>query len=104
MSKGGLDIFVLIIHFLNHNWELDHVTIRLLETAYTYGATMAIQVNEMLATYGLNAKILACVKYENNNLTIMTTTLTFIVSCKELKLITPFILEHYWGHAMSKCC
>ncbi len=68
---------MLIIHFLTHNWELDHVTIELFETPNTYGATMVIQVNEVLATYGLNAKILANVKYEGNNLTTMTTTLTF---------------------------
>ncbi len=29
LSKG-MDIFILIVHFLNHNWELNHVTIGLL--------------------------------------------------------------------------
>jgi hypothetical protein len=27
MSRGGVDTFVLIVHFLNHNWELGHVII-----------------------------------------------------------------------------
>jgi hypothetical protein len=52
---------VFIVHFLNHNWEPHNVTIGLFETIDTYGATMVIQVNEVLATYGSNAKILAYV-------------------------------------------
>jgi hypothetical protein len=52
---------------------------------------MAIQVNEMLTTYGLNVKILAYVKNESNILSIMTSALTFVVSYKLLRLTTPFI-------------
>jgi hypothetical protein len=33
MSRGGVDTFVLIIHFLNDNWELCHVTKGFFETA-----------------------------------------------------------------------
>jgi len=99
MSRG-VDIFVLIIHLLDHNWESSHVIISLFETTKTSGIAMAIQVNEVLATYGFNAKILAYVKDQNNNLSIMTTTLTFIISCKVLGLTMPFI-GSYWGHAMS---
>jgi len=64
---------------------------------------MAIQVNEMLITYGLNVKMLAYVKDEGNNLSTMTSALTFVVSCKLLGLTTPFI-GSFWGHAMFKCC
>jgi len=52
---------------------------------------VAIQVNEMLVTYGLNAKILAYVKDESNNLSTMTSSLTFVVSCKLLRSTMPFI-------------
>ncbi len=47
MSRRGIDNFVLIVHFLNHNWEPCHVTIGLFEIAIsnTYGAAMALQVN-----------------------------------------------------------
>jgi hypothetical protein len=76
MSKGGMETFVLIVHFLNHNWEPNHITIGLFETTNKFGAAMAIQVNEVLATYGLNVKLLAYVKNEGNNLTTMTTALT----------------------------
>jgi hypothetical protein len=77
-----------------------HVTINLFETIETFGAAMAIQVNEVLVAYGFNTKILAYVKDEGNNLSIMTTALTFIVSYQELRLTTPLI-RSYWGHAMS---
>jgi hypothetical protein len=101
MSRG-VDTFVLIIHLLNHNRKLGHVTIDLFETIETSSATMAIQVNEMLVAFGFNIKILAYVKDEGNNLSTMTTVLTSIVSCKVLGLTTPF-LGSYWGHAMLKC-
>jgi hypothetical protein len=77
MSKG-VDTFELIAHFLNHNLEPSHITIGLFETINTSKAAMAIQVNEVLPTHGLNAKILAYVKYEGNNLTTMTITLTLL--------------------------
>ncbi len=64
---------------------------------------MAIQVNEMFATYGLNVKILTYVKDEGNNLSTIINALTFVVSCKLLGLTTPFI-RSCWGHAMFKCC
>jgi hypothetical protein len=76
MSKGGVETFVLIVHFFNHYWEPGHITIGLFETTNTFGVAMGILVNEVLPTYGLNVKILAYIKNEGNNLTTMTTTLT----------------------------
>jgi hypothetical protein len=64
---------------------------------------MAIQVNEMLITYGLNVKIMAYVKDESKNLSTMTSDLIFVVFCKLLGLTTPFI-KSCWGYAMFKCC
>jgi hypothetical protein len=104
MSKGGVDTFVLTIHFLNHNWEPGHKIIGLFETTNTFGAIMAIQMNEVLATYGLNVKIFAYVKIEGNNLITMTTALTFVVSCEVLIMLTTPFTWSCWGHAMSKCC
>ncbi len=48
MSKGRVDIFVLIIHFLKHQLEPYHVIICLFETINTYGVAMALQVNQTL--------------------------------------------------------
>jgi hypothetical protein len=35
MSKGGMDTFVYIMHFLNEKWEPCHVTIGFFETTNT---------------------------------------------------------------------
>jgi hypothetical protein len=45
MLRRGVDNFVLIVHFLNHNWEPCHVTIRLFEITIsnTYGVAMALK-------------------------------------------------------------
>ncbi len=93
----------MVVHFLNHNWELGHVTIGFFEIIETSGVAMAIQMNEVVVAYGLNVKILTYVKDEGINLSIMTSVLTFVVSCKLLGLTIPFV-GSYWGHAKFKCC
>ncbi len=68
------------------------ITIILFETTNSSTPTMDLQVNEVLQTHGLNAKIIAYVKNESNNLSIMTIALTYnIVSYEVLGLIKPFI-------------
>jgi hypothetical protein len=42
MSRKRMDTFVLIIHFLNHNWEFGHVTIGLFETTTTSRSAMVM--------------------------------------------------------------
>jgi hypothetical protein len=42
MSRGGMDTFVWIVHFLNHNWGLGHVIIGLFEITKIFGVAMAI--------------------------------------------------------------
>jgi hypothetical protein len=64
---------------------------------------MALQVNEVLTTYGLNVKIIAYVKDERNYFSTMIITLTFIVLFEVLGLTTPFI-RNCWGHTIFKCC
>jgi len=103
MSRGGMDTFVLIVHFLNHDWEHGHGSIGLVETTKTSRVAMAIQVNEVLTSYGLNVKIMAYVKDEGNNINTMTSALTFVVSCELLRLTMPF-RGSCWGHAIYKCC
>jgi hypothetical protein len=62
ISKGGIDTFVLIVHFLNDKWELCHVTFGSFEIVNTFGNAMVIQVNNVLAKHGLNTHVLAYVK------------------------------------------
>ncbi len=71
-----MDTFVLVVHFLHHNWEPSHVIIGLFEIIEI---AMAIQVNEVLAAYGLNVNILTYVKDEGSNLSTMISVLTFVV-------------------------
>jgi hypothetical protein len=60
--------FCFVVHFLNHNWELCHVTIKLFETMDIFRHAMALEVNQVLQMHGLNAKIIAYVKDEGSNL------------------------------------
>jgi hypothetical protein len=73
------------------------------ENVDTSRIVMALKVNEVLTTYGLNVKILACVNNESNNISTMTFILISIVSCQVLGLKTPSI-KSCWGHIMFKCC
>jgi hypothetical protein len=64
---------------------------------------MGLQVNQTLQTHGLNAKIIAYVKDEDNSLPTMIIALVFVVFYEVLGLVEPFT-RNCWGHAMSKCC
>jgi hypothetical protein len=52
---------------------------------------MALQVNDVLVKHMLNVYVVAYVKDEGNNFSTMTFALTFIVSCENLGLSTPFV-------------
>jgi hypothetical protein len=52
---------------------------------------MALQVNDVFAKYGLNARIIAYVKDEGGILNTITNALTFDVSYETLGLQTPFL-------------
>jgi len=103
MSKGGVDTFFFIVHFLNDKWEPCHVIIGFFETTNTSKNAMAMHVSNVLAKHGLNILILAYVKDERNNLATMTFTLTSIVCCEILGLLVPLV-GSCRGHVMSKCC
>jgi hypothetical protein len=81
MSKGGIDTFVLIVHFLNNKWESCHVTMGFFEIIETIGNALALQVNDLFAKHKLNAYVFTYVKDEGNNFSTMTSILTSIGSC-----------------------
>jgi hypothetical protein len=60
---------------------------------------LALQVIDLFAKHKLNGHVLAYVKDEGNNIF----TMTLIVFCQILGMLTPFV-GAYWGHAISKCC
>jgi methylaspartate ammonia-lyase len=103
MSKARVDVFVLIVQFLNGKWEPCHVIIGFFEIVETFRNAMALQVNEALAKHGFNVQVIAYVKDEACNISTKTIVLTSIASCEVLGLTTPFV-GACWGHTMSKCC
>jgi hypothetical protein len=67
MSKGGVNTFVFIVHFLNDQWESCYITIGFFETLNTFGPTMAIQVNDMLTRHRFNVRVHAYAKDEGTH-------------------------------------
>jgi len=55
MSRGGVNNFVFIVHFLNDKWEPCHVTIGFFEIVDTFGSAMALQMNDV-ATLALGSR------------------------------------------------
>ncbi len=51
---------------------------------------MALQVNDVLARHELNVHILTYVKDEGSNLSTMTSSLNFVMSCEVMGLSVPF--------------
>jgi len=80
MVKGGVDTFVLIVHFFNDKWDFCHVTIVFFEIVKTIKGVLALQMNDLLVKHGLNVHVLGYVKDQTNNLSIMTFIFTLIVS------------------------
>jgi hypothetical protein len=57
MSRGGVNIFVLIAQFLNDKWELCHVTLRFFEIVDTSRNAMVLQMNDLLAKHWHTSKM-----------------------------------------------
>ncbi len=53
MSKARVDTFVIIVHFLNDQWEPCRIIVRFFEIANTTKSAIALLVNNMLAKHGL---------------------------------------------------
>jgi len=80
MVKGGVDTFVLIVHFSNDKWEFCHVIMGFFKIVKTTKGVLALQMNDLLVKRGLNVHVLVYVKDQANNLSIMTFIFTLIVS------------------------
>jgi hypothetical protein len=60
MSKGGYDVFTLVVNFLSNNWWPKHMTIGLFEAKGTIGQTLAKSLTYILDKYGLRKKNCLC--------------------------------------------
>jgi hypothetical protein len=58
MSQGGFNTFVSVVSYINKTWEPCHVTINIFEVHKNLRATMAIQVKDLFAWYGLCDKVI----------------------------------------------
>ncbi len=101
MSKNAYNIFVLVINFLDENWQPKKVTIGLFKVTKTIGHALVMNLSELLDSYGLKKKIIAYVKDGGAISNSMTTTLKFVVNCEILGLEESFN-GVYFGHAFLK--
>ncbi len=103
MSKGGHDIFALVINFLESDYQPKQVTIGLLEAIETILQTLTNNLTKLLDQYGLRNKVITYIKDEGSNLYSMTTILKFVVKFEVFSLDENF-QSSYFGHDLSKAC
>jgi hypothetical protein len=80
MSKGGHDIFTLVVNFLRIDWQPKHITLGLFEATGNSAQTLAKNLTKLLESYALKRNFITYIKDEGSNMKTMTTTLKSIVS------------------------
>ncbi len=85
-SKGKMNMFALVINYLNNFWNLTHVSVGLFEVHETTWFSIVGQLCILLDKFDLMHYVIAFVKDESSNLMFMATTLQAIVDCRPLKL------------------
>jgi len=81
MSKFRCDIFALIINFIDDQWIPYHVIIALFKAKNTSSVILAIKMKTLLLDFNFTNKIIAYVKDQRKDLSILIAILTSIVSC-----------------------
>jgi hypothetical protein len=79
------------------------LTIGFFEAINMIGIAMTMQVKDLLSSYNLLDKIIACVKDEGGNLSTLAQALSFVVSCVHVALVAPW-QGSCFGHAFNKTC
>jgi hypothetical protein len=98
---AGYDTFIVVVNFINDEWEFVHITMGILEVQNVVNVAMATQVKVLLNSFGLFNKVITYVKDEGSNLATLTFVLAFVVFCFRLQLPCPFV-GFCFGHAMTK--
>jgi len=75
---------------LNFDWEFKHIIIGLFELTKPIGQPLVKNIINLFHYYNLRNKIIAYVKNDQFNLSAMTTTQKFIVSCEATGLEESF--------------
>ncbi len=99
MQPNWFNTFVLVVNYNNNKWEPCHITIGIFYVHEPLGATMVIQLKELLTQFGLCDKVIMYVKDEGANFNTLITTLMKIVSCIPFMLLMP-----YSSHVMGMQC
>ncbi len=85
MSCRDVDIFILVINFLNDTWVPMHVNLGLFEMNELTNNPWFTQLQSLLENFGLLHRVINFVKNESTNLATMATTLHFIFDYEPLK-------------------
>jgi len=88
---------------LNFVWEFKHIIIGLLESTEPIGQPLVKNIINLFHYYNLRNKIIAYVKNDQFNLSAMTPTLKFIVSCEAMGLEESF-QGTYFDLTFFKAC
>jgi hypothetical protein len=75
MFRGGVDIFALVIKYLDESWIPQHHIVGLFEVQENSDSAMALQLQDLLENFGLIHHVFAFMKDEGKNLGSMATTL-----------------------------
>ncbi len=81
MSHVGCNAFVMVVSFINTSWESACVIIGIFELHDVASVDMKFQVKSLLDTFGLLDKVIAYVKNEIFNLSILIFALIYVVFC-----------------------
>ncbi len=100
MPRTRYNIFAIIVSFINTSWISTHMTIDIFKVHNIIGASHGNQVNT-LDSFGLLDKVIAYIKDEGFNLSTLTSTLIFVVSCYFFQLTYPFVRSCF-DHDVSK--
>jgi hypothetical protein len=82
MFRGGVNVFVLIINIFEFSRVPMHVIVELFEVNKTTRRFIDVQFQSLLEKFGLLHWVIAFVKNEGTNMTIMKTTLRSIIDCE----------------------
>jgi len=100
MFHIGYDTFAMVVNFINISWESTHVTIGIFQVDDIISVGMGIQVTSLLDTFCLLGKVIAYVKNEIFNLSILIFALIYVFFVLPSTNISSCGVM--FGHAMSK--
>jgi len=85
---------------MNSLREFTQTIVKIFEMHNTTNGTMVNHVKDLLFFFGLLDKVITHVKYEGSILGTLTCSLTFVVFCSTLKIISLFNVRSCFGYTM----